>query len=312
MPTRPILIAFIGIQVLLVLLDLTEGHLSGRTRFGEHLRWKTIGFLLIVTLVFFSLHCLGLALIPKTEELFARLRDLFRGLQKGGAEAESLTGPAVFIVASLLFYIAGFWDYVTHRYFSHSRWFWYTHEYHHLPNQVSVLMPGISFRPFVAVPSFLTTLMTGLSSYALLCLIRHPLWDLSPISPVLLFIATVGQASHSSCLRRFRVVHRVMRPLALTTPQEHVLHHTLAMNVNYGNFTTLWDRVFGTYLDPMKQHGRTSHIGLPYDQDFLGTLTFGLIKLPGAWRTRFQLARYCNVVEAIEPEGVQERSADQD
>ena len=47
-----------------------------------------------------------------------------------------------------MFYVAGLWDYLVHRWFSHSRWFWFTHEYHHLPRQVTILMPGILVRPF--------------------------------------------------------------------------------------------------------------------------------------------------------------------
>jgi hypothetical protein len=36
-------------------------------------------------------------------------------------------------------------------------------------------------------------------------------------------------------------------------------------------------------------------LGLPYDQDFLGTLTLGRWKLPPALRRRFQIDRYCNL-----------------
>ena len=91
----------------------------------------------------------------------------------------------------------------------------------------------------------------------------------------------------------------MMKYFGLTTPQEHLLHHTVEMDGNYGNFTTVWDRVFGTYLDPMLERNRGRSLGLPYDQDFLGTLTFGRIKLSAAIRTRFQLARYCNINDSI-------------
>ena len=82
--------------------------------------------------------------------------------------------------------------------------------------------------------------------------------------------------------------------LALTTPQEHLLHHTIDVQGNYGNFTVLWDRVFRTYLDPTRSEHQ-NHLGLAYDQDFVGTLTAGRVKLPTSLRRRFQVDRFCNL-----------------
>jgi hypothetical protein len=36
-------------------------------------------------------------------------------------------------------------------------------------------------------------------------------------------------------------------------------------------------------------------LGLPYDQDFVGTLTAGRVKLPAAVRRRFEVERFCNL-----------------
>ena len=88
--------------------------------------------------------------------------------------------------------------------------------------------------------------------------------------------------------------------LALTTPQEHLLHHTVDLQGNYGNFTILWDRVFRTYLDPTLREHQDHRLGLPYDQDFVGTLTAGGVKLPGELRQRFEIARFCNLREERE------------
>jgi hypothetical protein len=93
-----------------------------------------------------------------------------------------------------------------------------------------------------------------------------------------------------------------MKWLALTTPQEHLLHHTVDLQGNYGNFTVLWDRVFGTYLDPTKSEHQNHALGLPYDQDFVGTLTAGRVKLPAIVRRRFQLERFCNLGSPISEE----------
>lgn len=75
----------------------------------------------------------------------------------------------------------------------------------------------------------------------------------------------------------------------------HVLHHTVASKGNYGNSTTSWDRLFGTYLAPFLPQHQGHGLGLPYDQDSLGTLTFRRWKLPERWRRRLQVARYCNL-----------------
>jgi hypothetical protein len=68
---------------------------------------------------------------------------------------------------------------------------------------------------------------------------------------------------------------------------------------NYGNFTVLWDRVFRTYLDPTTSEHQNHELGLPYDQDFVGALTAGKVKLPAAMRRRFQVEQFCNVSEEL-------------
>lgn len=291
-----LLAAFFGIQVLLFALDMGDRFLCGAAGSGEdRLRFAAIGLLLAVTLVFSLLQYAGLTLIPKVDDMFAAMRTLFESVLSQPRDDQILQGRTLVLVAIVAYYIAGLWDYLIHRFVSHARPFWFTHEYHHLPNQVFIAMPGIFVRPFAAFPSFLTSLATGLSIYCGLLLIGTPLWELTSLFPVVLVIGVVLTASHSCFLRRWRLVHRVMSCFGLTTPQEHLLHHTIEMNGNYGNFTTVWDRVFGTYLDPMLEQNRDRALGLPYDQDFLGTLTFGRLKLPAAIRMRCQLSRYCNI-----------------
>jgi sterol desaturase/sphingolipid hydroxylase (fatty acid hydroxylase superfamily) len=129
---------------------------------------------------------------------------------------------------------------------------------------------------------------------AILVAFGQPLWNLEPLKVVVLLHVFVLTSSHSCCLRRWWWVHRVMACLALTTPHEHVLHHTVEMNGNYGNFTTLWDRLFGTYLKPSRLADRPLVLGLAYDQDFLGAVTVGRLKLPARVRSYFQVDRYCN------------------
>jgi sterol desaturase/sphingolipid hydroxylase (fatty acid hydroxylase superfamily) len=163
-------------------------------------------------------------------------------------------------------------------------------------------MPGLSMRPFVVITAFPATVATVVSAYALLLLFGLPLWDLAPLKVLLLVQAVLLCASHSCFMRRWWLIHHGMKWLALTTPQEHLLHHTVDLQGNYGNFTILWDRVFGTYLDPTTIEHQNHALGLPYDQDFVGALTAGKVKLPAGVRRRFQVEQFCNLRSAVSDE----------
>jgi sterol desaturase/sphingolipid hydroxylase (fatty acid hydroxylase superfamily) len=123
---------------------------------------------------------------------------------------------------------------------------------------------------------------------------------LRSLVPTLLFVGLVLTASHSRFLRRWNAVHQVMKWAWLTTPHEHLLHHAVDSRSNYGNFTTLWDRVFGTYEDPIGKDLEQVPLGLSYDQDFLGTVTLGRLHFSPAQRTKYQVARYCNLEDGSE------------
>jgi sterol desaturase/sphingolipid hydroxylase (fatty acid hydroxylase superfamily) len=287
-----------GIQGLFVLLDLLEWR-RGRNRPDAETP-EGLGawvFLLVLIGVFFALQWGGYALVPQTNELLANLRAGAARWFHLDLAAPPMRGWTVLLVSVAAFYISGLWDYLIHRFFSHSRWFFFTHEYHHLPRQVSCLMPGIAGRPFAVFAVFPTVAASVATLYALLIACGLPLWDLSALKVLFLAILAVQVISHSSFMRRQQWVHPLFKWLAIISPQEHVLHHSVDLRGNYGNLTSLWDRVFGTYLDPRLEQHQGRACGLAYDQDFLGTITLGKLKLPPAWRRRFQVARLCNLVE---------------
>ena len=298
MSTIAFVLLAIGIQGAFVLLDLLEWH-RGRDR-RDATPPEGVGawlFLLALIGVFFALQYGGYSLVPRTRDLLVTMRaGVARWFNLNLTDAPMDVRAALFVSVAA-FYISGLWDYLLHRFFSHSRWFFFTHEYHHLPRQVSCLMPGIAGRPFAVFAVFPTAAASIVTVYALLALCGLPLWDLSALKVLFLAILAVQVASHSSFMRGQSWVHHALRWLAITSPQEHVLHHTVDLCGNYGNFTSLWDRLFGTYLDPRlpRHHGHAC--GLSYDQDFLGTITLGKLKLPPAWRRRFQVARFCNITE---------------
>ncbi|MFN8457664.1 MAG: sterol desaturase family protein [Anaerolineae bacterium] len=296
MSNQTFLILFLAIPVVFVALDLWDRHQTRSSRYdGESPRLETLLFLGSVLLVYAVLQFGLQSLAPPADRLLVEVRRYFSEVLGQPLNPQPVSGNWLLVISVITFYLSGLWDYAIHRWFSHTRWFWFTHEYHHLPNQVFVAMPGLAVRPFAVVTSFPATFATVVSAYALLMSLGLPLWDLTPLKIILLAHTFLLVGSHSSFLRRWWAVHHAMKWLALTTPQEHLLHHTVDLNGNYGNFTVLWDRVFGTYLNPLLPEYQNHPLGLGYDQDFLGAITLSQLKLPAWMRERFQVERYCNV-----------------
>jgi sterol desaturase/sphingolipid hydroxylase (fatty acid hydroxylase superfamily) len=285
---------------LVAVLDLWDLRRSAReghsTPTHERLGWPAWLFLAGVVVVFLAVEMSGNWLMPHPLRILAATRSIATSWL-GATPAGPPPLAASLVMGVLLFYVAGFYDYALHRWFSHNRWFWFTHEYHHLPRVVSVWIPGILGKPFAFVPGVLATLATAGTFYLALALFRLPAWDLEQLVPVALVVIVVLTTSHSSFLRRIPAVHGTLKWLCVTSPQEHVLHHAAHLRGNFGNFTTVWDRLFGTYLDPCTRDTLEIPLGLPYDQDFLGTLTGGRCKLSAKIRERFQIARICHLEE---------------
>jgi len=199
-------------------------------------------------------------------------------------------------VFAVAFCIGTLFDYIVHRFLLHGA-FWRLHENHHLPSVVSNVMPGIAARPFVIVPNFLINAGSCATIFLVVWIIGRPqlIATFLQLLPALLLTFTfVACASHSIFLRRFDWVETSFRCLLLVGPREHLLHHAATIKGNYGNFTTLWDRAFGTYVSPPAGE---APLGLDYDQDFLGAITAGRFKLSPALRSRYQVGRVCRLDE---------------
>ena len=153
MDNRTLIATVLVIQGLLVLVDLGEHILgtSSRPR-SEPLRRRTVGLLVVVTMAFLLVQIGGLKLLPGADRVFAWAQQTFARLVTVPPTDVPLQGQRYWLLAVVTFYLAGLSDYAVHRAVSHSRWFWFTHEYHHLPNQVSVIMPGILVRPTWHLP----------------------------------------------------------------------------------------------------------------------------------------------------------------
>jgi sterol desaturase/sphingolipid hydroxylase (fatty acid hydroxylase superfamily) len=291
-----ILLIFAVVQTVFIALDILTLWRDARAGAAPALRGLGVGtvlFLAGVGLVYFTIQNALMAALPPTEAMVETVAAAF-GLGMGGDDATPAT-MALLLAATYL--VAGFWDYVLHRWLLHARYGWFLHENHHLPTVVANGIPGISVRPFVAATTVLTSLGTAITMLGLMALAgASGLVDayLRGVPALVLVLTAVGSASHSAFLRRFPWVHRVLRIVGVTTPQEHLLHHAPGAHGNYGNFTSFWDRVFGTYLAPAAPGAPPPRLGLSYDQDFLGTLTAGRWKLSPATRQRYRLEAFCH------------------
>jgi sterol desaturase/sphingolipid hydroxylase (fatty acid hydroxylase superfamily) len=284
------LVALVCFSLVLLVLDLRERARS--TEAGAPTpTWRSGLFVVVVLAVYSVIQFTGVALVPGVAQILEGVRALTGAPPTGGSAPGPWLTVLIWIAA---FYFLGLIDYLFHRFASHSRPLWFSHENHHLPRELYVYMPGIAARPFVVVAAF--PAVVGLVATLHLVLTAFGVHGFDVVS-LMLFLAMaqlfISSASHSAFLRRHWVVHRVMKPFGLTTPQEHWYHHVQELDVNYGNFTTVWDRVFGTYLDPAKVDASRFRTGLDYDQDFLGTLTLGKLKLGRRVRERFELDQFC-------------------
>ena len=284
-------------QLALVVLDIVERARSPRR--GESpglLRPASISFLVGVIVVYAGLQFGGVALAPSLEELVGLSQRAVGALLSNADHGQGIGWAVAVLTGVGGFYLAGLCDYLFHRFASHSRPLWFTHENHHLTTDVSAFMPGLCVRPFAVVAVLPTAAVAIFVVQLILGLAGHNAWAMMPmLYAVALAQATILGMTHSACLRRCEWLRRLLRPLGITTAQEHWLHHVSDLDCNYGNFVIVWDRVFGTYVDPRAIDIRKHRAGLGYDQDFLGTLTFGRIKLSESLRRRYQLGRFCHL-----------------
>lgn len=155
------IIVLVAIQGTLVALDLAERYATRKSRYGGvPLTTRTLVFLATVTGIYGVLQYSGLALVPDLREMLQTASAILGSSPAPAPATSDLRGLASVAVCVIGFYVAGFWDYLSHRFISHSRWFWFTHEYHHLPTQVFVCLPGLGVRPFAVVAIFPATVAT--------------------------------------------------------------------------------------------------------------------------------------------------------
>ena len=286
---------FVCVQVLFMSLDALDLWMEKKNAGGGRILLESRPVILLVLIsgiVYFLLQLVLSALMPSLPSLI-RFTATFAEGAAGDRRAASAGWLLLILIAAYL--ATTLFDYLVHRFLLHG-FLWRLHENHHLPTVVSNLMPGIAARPFVAIPNLIINLCSGLLVLWLLQLTGHPqlMASLPVVVPALIaWFAFVACASHSSFLRRFEFVDRLFRAFLIITPREHLLHHAAELRGNYGNFTAMWDRLFGTYIAPKSVSPPA--LGLNYDQDFLGAISAGRLKLSQSVRKRFQVDRVCHI-----------------
>jgi sterol desaturase/sphingolipid hydroxylase (fatty acid hydroxylase superfamily) len=289
---------FVYVQSGFIALDLYEHWRSARRAGAHRVICENVTLILAVGAACIGYSAIQFALAFAFPNIVKLTNFAIRLTASHPSSPDARWAVPLFAVA---FSMGTLFDYLVHRFLLHGP-LWRLHENHHLPSVVSNVMPGIAARPFVIVPNFLINAGSCAVIFAVVELIGRPqlISTFIYLLPALLLsFSFVACASHSNFLRRFDWIETAFRSLLLIGPREHLLHHAATIKGNYGNFTSVWDRAFGTYVAPLES-GEIA-LGLDYDQDFLGAITAGRFKLPRALRSRCQVGRVCRLDENDSP-----------
>ena len=291
------LIVLIGLQIVFLAFDFIHAYIH-RDKNRERLKFRSSLFVFGIILLYGIIQFAGIALIPKIEIIVNWFKYITPDINAFNLEIYSSSILVLISIGIITFYISGLWDYFIHRFVSHSKGLFFTHEYHHLPNRLFLALPGISTRPFV----FITVLPTVIGSVASIILLLKIFGlqgfnFMSVIYGVILIQTVILAVTHSEFFMNQWWMYHTFKFFGLTSPQEHEIHHTVDLCGNYSNYAIIWDRVFGTYIDPSKKENQGHQLGLSYDRDFFGVITMGKLKLSSKIRKKYQLHKFCNIKE---------------
>ena len=152
----------------------------------------------------------------------------------------------------LAFLVLDMWKYWEHRVYHRFRPLWRLHLVHHSDTHVDVTTSE-RHHPFEVL------LGTG-TLIALIVALGLPA---AALGAYLLTATIVALLSHGN-LRLPAALDRTLRRV-IVTPGFHAIHHSdhpSQTDSNYGAVLTVWDRLFGTHVDPT--NARIRHFGLEY------------------------------------------------
>ncbi|WP_438020946.1 sterol desaturase family protein [Sorangium sp. So ce315] len=236
---------------------------------GKPFDWEAMINVSVVNVVF-----LLTTLLTFTNPAVDRLLDHYGSVLSAVPTLVDLNGPLALIVAC---YLADFCYYWSHRWSHKIRFFWNLgHVNHHRSRNLSQVTQAVDpqsyfldvagGKVFVLVMLPILTKLFSLDfrdgGWALVVLVLIDAWT-NPSHSVVLYHAEIK----SPFLRMFRSV--------LITPGVHFTHHSreedhnITDGCNFGARFTLWDRLFGTYVEPPQYIPETGLYG--DDSDYCRT-----------------------------------------
>lgn len=153
-------------------------------------------------------------------------------------------------LAVILLDMAIYWQHVASH---HWRWLWRFHRVHHADRDIDA-STGIRFHPIEVILSMLFK-----------CVVVFILG--APVLAVLMFeiILNASAMFNHANMRLPLWLDKWLR-FIVVTPDMHRVHHSIITretNSNYGFFLSIWDRLFGSYIDQPELGHDNMTIGLP-------------------------------------------------
>ena len=248
------LAVFVGVFIALAAAEMAWPY---RQEFSRGKRWfSNIGLSVLSTLV---VRLLSL-LLPVLPVAVAVMVD-----GEGGLGALFMPAFVSCVAGFLLLDLA---VYMQHVVFHHVPWFWRLHRVHHADTQFDVTT-AIRFHPVEILLSLV---------WKIAVIIAFGI----PALAVLVFEVVLNvSAMFSHANVRLPVsIDRVLRAIVVT-PDMHRVHHSIVpreINTNFGFNLSVWDRLFGTYLQAAQQDARVMPFGLPsYQQPEASSLAWLLL-----------------------------------
>jgi len=150
----------------------------------------------------------------------------------------------------LAFLLLDFADYAFHRLSHRSRWLWLLHSVHHSDTGVDV-STNLRHHPVHLLATILWKILViaAVGAPLLLAMFRETL------------VMGIAHLHHTAIAWPNWIERTIGR--VFVSPRAHWVHHSPAdgeTNANFGNTLVLWDRLFGTYVDPTRP--RVEQFGL--------------------------------------------------
>lgn len=231
---------FVLVGGVLVALLVVQRWLPRRAEAG--MRWRRLRNVSLTLIAAATIYLV----LPLTAVGFAAL---VGGNQFGLFNLVDLPYPVEFIICIFALDFAIYWQ---HRWMHQFAWLWRLHRVHHSDIEFEVTL-GLRFHPLEIILSLL---------YKFLVI---ALFGVAPITVLAyeILLAVFSLFSHADMALPATWDRRLRR--LIITPDWHRVHHSVhraETDSNYGNFLSLWDRLFGSAIEQPRDGHVAMQIGL--------------------------------------------------